>query len=354
MLTVKSRVIFLSALLVAVATTGALASQDVQTARDYSEGARLSERAAFAPNKREQVELATKALTYLRRAADAGHVDARYQLGLIYAGFMLGEVNEPAALQWFLSAADAGHVHAQLEVALAYYNGKGTTIDRVSAARWYERAAESGDMFAANKLMLMLHKGDGIPKNEARAIELMRKVAASGSPPTLTALGEMLEWADDGLKKLDEAEAAYRKASNAGEPRAQYRLGLMLERRGQFNEASRLYAESENRRFGIGAYRLGRMYEYGLGVSKDPQHARKNYEIAYRNLPSPVKHFAVERLAYLYRNGLGGPANVELANKLEEWAKNGPARFDQCKNEWREKYDAKGGRCEWLYENDLK
>ena len=344
--------VLMAAFFFASALTAA-ATQPRQGDRDYQVGARLAERAAFASSKAEQLRLATEAVDHLRSAANAGHSEAQYRLGRVLASSMLGDADEQAALQWFLSAAEQGHVEAQVETALAYYHGKGSPIDRAAAARWFARASNRGDVFATNRLMLMVATGDGIPKDEAREIELLTKLAATGSPQFITALAEKLEWASEPLRKPQEVESWYRQAAKAGDGRAQYRLGLILERRGEFAAASELYEKSEKGRLGVGAYRLARMYEKGQGVPQDLELARKNYERAYKSLPSPVSYFAAEKLVYFYRNGLGGRADLALADKLQVWVEKGPAKFDDCKREW-QSYGASGGRCEWVYESDLQ
>jgi len=330
------------------------AEASLRADEDFRKGARLADRAAHSSNKAQQRDLTKEAVELLKRAALGGHVEAQYRLARILASRMLGDSDERGAFEWYLRAAQGNHVDAQVEVALAYYHGKGTPVDRPKAAYWYERAAESGNSVAANKLMLMLYFGEGIPKDQAKAYELLRGMADHGNVGAMTAVGEALEWGDGIPRDLSGAETWYRRAADKGNPRAQFRLGLILERRGQIKAAAQLYSESEKGRFGVGAYRLAVLHEKGIGIPKDLALARKYYETAYKSLPIATRHIAGQRLVQYYEEGLGGDVDSEKATQVLKWTERGSDRYEKCKTEWRDRYASVGGRCEWVYESDLR
>ncbi len=52
------------------------------------------------------------------------------------------------ALRLWRPLADAGHVDAQFNIGLLYDNGAGVDRDPALAAEWYRRAAQAGDAVA--------------------------------------------------------------------------------------------------------------------------------------------------------------------------------------------------------------
>jgi len=56
------------------------------------------------------------------------------------------------AVSWYLRAADAGHTEAQFSLGMCYANGTGVAIDGKRAILWYRRAAEAGHAYAQRAL----------------------------------------------------------------------------------------------------------------------------------------------------------------------------------------------------------
>ena len=95
----------------------------------------------------------------LRRAAEQGHADAQYKLGVMYqdyahAQYKLGEMyqegnsiaqNFNSARYWYGLAAKQGHAHAQNNLGSVYANGwGGITPNFDIALYWYQQAAAQG------------------------------------------------------------------------------------------------------------------------------------------------------------------------------------------------------------------
>jgi len=82
--------------------------------------------------------------TWYRRAAEAGHAGAQFNLGVCYSnGDGVAKDAEQAA-SWFRRAAEAGHADAQFNLGCCYANGDGVAKDAEQAVSWYRRAAEAG------------------------------------------------------------------------------------------------------------------------------------------------------------------------------------------------------------------
>ena len=49
------------------------------------------------------------------------------------------------ALRWFRKAADKGHTEAMYNIGVYYENGDGVKQDYTEAMKWYRKAADRGD-----------------------------------------------------------------------------------------------------------------------------------------------------------------------------------------------------------------
>ena len=73
------------------------------------------------------------------------------------------------AINWNRKAAEQGHADAQYNLGVMYYNGEGVPLDYAEAARWYRLAAEQGHASAQNNLGFMYSKGQGVPQDYVQA-----------------------------------------------------------------------------------------------------------------------------------------------------------------------------------------
>ena len=108
-------------------------------------------------------------------------------LVLISAGLSAGEFQDgvdaaargdyETALGHWRPLAEVGHVDAQFNMGLLYDNGAGVSRDLAQAAAWYRRAAEAGDRTAQSYLAEMYARGHGVERNFSEAVEWYRKAA---------------------------------------------------------------------------------------------------------------------------------------------------------------------------------
>lgn len=86
-------------------------------------------------------------------AADAGEVDALYNLGALHDHHIDGSARDAQeALRWFLRAADQRDAQAQLNLGLLYLKGNGVTQDAKRARYWLELAGSNGNARARTLL----------------------------------------------------------------------------------------------------------------------------------------------------------------------------------------------------------
>jgi len=89
---------------------------------------------------------AEQAVSWYRRAAEAGHADAQFNLGVCYVNGDGVAKDAEQAVSWYRRAAEAGHASAQFNLGICYFNGDGVAKDAEQAVSWYRRAAEAGDI----------------------------------------------------------------------------------------------------------------------------------------------------------------------------------------------------------------
>jgi len=119
----------------------------------------------------------TEAIKWYHEAAQIGHTEAQFILGLLY-----DEIQDyTKAAEWYHKAAEQENVQAQNNLGLLYANGQGVTQDYAKALEWWNKAAEQGDAQAQNNLGVSYAKGQGVKPDPAKAIELWHKAAEQGN-----------------------------------------------------------------------------------------------------------------------------------------------------------------------------
>ena len=85
-----------------------------------------------------------------------------------------------AAEVWYRKAAEQGHADAQYNLGVMYYKGHGIARDYKAAAELCRNAAEQGDVNAQYLLGLMYYKGQGLSQNNIEAHKWFNIAAARG------------------------------------------------------------------------------------------------------------------------------------------------------------------------------
>tara|TARA_B100001123_G_scaffold62112_1_gene67959 strand:- start:485 stop:835 length:351 start_codon:yes stop_codon:yes gene_type:complete len=88
----------------------------------------------------------------LQAQAEAGEVDAQYEMGWRHALGMEAPMDDEVALRWLKTAADNGHMLAQNNLGARYYTGDGVDQDLKLAYRYFFLAASQGDRKAGKNL----------------------------------------------------------------------------------------------------------------------------------------------------------------------------------------------------------
>lgn len=85
-----------------------------------------------------------------------------------------------AAVASHLLAAELGHVESQYVLGISYYRGEGVEVNLEEAAYWYEQAANQEHADAQNALGSMYEKGEGVTANQFTADYWYNKAAENG------------------------------------------------------------------------------------------------------------------------------------------------------------------------------
>lgn len=123
--------------------------------------------------------------------AAAGDTGAQAWIGSLYANGDGVDVDDRAALAWYLKSAEGGNVQAQSNVGAMYAMGKGVSENADEAARWFQRAAEGGDAHGQFNLAVLYATGKGLPKDLAKAADWYRRAAEGGHYPSQARLGHI-------------------------------------------------------------------------------------------------------------------------------------------------------------------
>ena len=123
---------------------------------------------------------ARKALELYEEAARAGHAEAAYAAGVMYATNFDIRPDEEKSAYWLATAARTGHAAAQADYGLMVYQGAGgVPRDESGAAEWFRKSAEGGDSEGAFLYAFTLAKGEGVDRDFGEAYYWLLKSGES-------------------------------------------------------------------------------------------------------------------------------------------------------------------------------
>ena len=151
------------------------------------------------------------AMPPLRRAADAGHVEAQLLLGFILDW---SEENEEA-VRYYRMAADSGEPRGQMELARMYLSGEGVERDEATALSWIEQARDQGHAPALTQLGYAHLNGTlGFARDRGQARTLFQQALDAGDSQAQSGLAAV-----DAAEAAEKAAAARAAAAEEGKPK---------------------------------------------------------------------------------------------------------------------------------------
>ena len=186
------------------------------------------------PNVEHDASDFAQAMVWLRRAAEAGHLQAQTDLGGIYLEGGKGDVKPDGkqAYEWFSRAAEQGSKESLYYMGLILYAGRDVVEDKRQALILWRQAADGGVAEAQLRLGLVLA---GAVQEDAvvQGVRWLTRAVQAKAPKTAAeaacALGNIYAKGRPGVPK-DMAEAArwYKMAADGGDAAAQLVHALML------------------------------------------------------------------------------------------------------------------------------
>ena len=118
-------------------------------------------------------------MSWLRRAAEQGYIDAQYELARRHVLFEDPQYTSSEGIQWYEKAARQGHLRAQYGLAICLARGKGVPKDPAGAYYWMSLAAEGGLPKAEHRLEILEDQIDPGQLREARQRLSQRRLKTS-------------------------------------------------------------------------------------------------------------------------------------------------------------------------------
>jgi TPR repeat protein len=134
------------------------------------------------------------------------------------------------AAKLYQKAAQLGHAEAMFSLGVLHFLGEGVERSDETAAHWWRQAAQAGSPKAATNLGILTALGRGAELNDEAALAWLRRGAAGGCARAMTKLGDFCAQGRGGPQDLPRAAEWYRQAADAGDGEGAYRLAQCYEK----------------------------------------------------------------------------------------------------------------------------
>ena len=118
-----------------------------------------------------------KAVPLFEKLVPQGHMDAAYQLAIIYRNGLGVPQDYGKSFVWAKQAADGGHVPAYALTGSIYAYGRGVPQDTAKGLYWLQRSVEAGDKGGIHLLGRVYMDGVGVEVDLERALQLIQRSA---------------------------------------------------------------------------------------------------------------------------------------------------------------------------------
>jgi uncharacterized protein len=226
-------------------------------------------------------------------------------------------VDYSAAFKCFQAASSGGSVEATAWLGSLYLFGHGVSSDVNRARQLIQGAADRSDPVGLRLLGLMYQDGQGFPLSYATAAELYAKAIDQQDGRANVLLARLILHGTGVPKDYTRALALLNRGVGLNDAEAQFELGLLYERgmvrdRSRFtlklskpepignqflsneSKAIQLYLASAANGNRVAAYRAGRLFENGVGTTKDEQKAFEYYWLSAQR-QYPLAQYALAR-----------------------------------------------------------
>ena len=177
-------------------------------------------------------KIIVKSFGYFKDAAAQGDANGQYNLGMCYLHGYGCVRDQDLAFNSFRASALAGHPEAINNIGGFYRDGIVVEKNLEQAARWFKKSADLGNAYGQLNYALALQRGEGVPRDIAAAVAIFKAAAEQGQAEAMNAYG-MCFFTGDGVEKTPgEAVNWFRRSAQLGFPPAMdnlascYKLGV--------------------------------------------------------------------------------------------------------------------------------
>ncbi|KAI8875574.1 HCP-like protein [Backusella circina FSU 941] len=273
--------------------------------------------------------------TMLDLKARSGDIVIQYQLGILFITAKLPSYdNIKEGIEWLSKASDGGYIDASYQLGMLYEEGIHISQNYQKAIGLYQIAAVKGSENALYRLAQIYHCGSGINHDYRKAFDLYTKAAKYGNQLAELAIKitSVSTWKE--LKsKIDDNKKftlgyvnclkMWEHVANIENPDLQYQLGKAYEENGShlsLYQAKEWYSKAAKYSHSPSLFRLGRLFELGLGVRQDYERAIKFYNDSAKRDNSD----ALYALGNIYQKGNGVKSNLSRSfSYYRDAARNG-------------------------------
>ena len=128
------------------------------------------------------------ALANFKPLAEQGDADAERAMGQLLMQNCTGLQDKPAAVEWLNKAAAAGNIPAKNQLGSAYMTGNGVPLDDNKAFALFSQTAAAGNAIGEMELGYLYSAGRGVPQDKYQGLQWTVKAAEQGNA---TALGNI-------------------------------------------------------------------------------------------------------------------------------------------------------------------
>lgn len=164
------------------------------------------------------------AIKFYSIAASNNDPLANYQLAHIYLDGVGIPVEKAKGLTYMKKSADLGYVDAEYEYGLSLYNEK--NFDQ--SFSYLIKASEANNILAMPYAGLMLVYGVGVDEDQTKGLNLLQKAANKDNPLANRFLGDIYYDGSKTVKDYEKAFGYYKKGSKLVDAESQYKYARMM------------------------------------------------------------------------------------------------------------------------------
>lgn len=173
-------------------------------------------------------QAAEEGAALLRQTAQAGDPQAMNQLGYRLLFGVGLPANQEEGRDWLRKSAEAGALSGMFQYGLCLLDGLGGAQELEQSEFWLQRAAEAGHAVAMQVLGTLLLEGNLFPYRQEEGEHWLRRSAEEGYPPAMHQLGSRLITGHVLTAQPEEGKQWLKRASEAEYGPAMHELGYRL------------------------------------------------------------------------------------------------------------------------------